>query len=193
MEILSFDYWQRVAVEYGVWALAVNAFIEAVFFPIPPDVILITLCISNPDSAFFYAAVATLFSSLGGVGGYYLGYFGGKPLAERLFGREKLARVHRLFMAYESLVILIAGFTPIPYKVFTVTSGVLFASLKKLFIFSLVGRGLRFFLEAGFIYFYGEAVQKFIIRNVNIISLFVGVVVVVAFLVYRRKKKGILP
>ena len=160
MEFLSIAFWKSLALKYGVYALALNAFIEAIFFPIPPDVLLLTLSITNPKGAFLYAAVATLFSALGGVVGYYVGYFGGKPLAERFFGKEKVAKVHRLYESYESLIILLAGFTPLPYKLFTVTSGVLFASLKKLFIFSLIGRGSRFFAEAAIIYFFGKEVHS---------------------------------
>ena len=193
MEFLSIAFWKSLALKYGVYALALNAFIEAIFFPIPPDVLLLTLSITNPKGAFFYAAIATLFSALGGVVGYYVGYFGGKPLAERFFGKEKVAKVHRLYESYESLIILLAGFTPLPYKLFTVTSGVLFASLKKLFIFSLIGRGSRFFAEATLIYFFGKEVQDFVIRNVNILSLVGGALLLLAFLIYRRYRKGVLP
>jgi len=193
MEILSVAFWKSLALKYGVYALAFNAFIEAIFFPIPPDVLLLSLSITNPKGAFLYAAVATLFSALGGVVGYYVGYFGGKPLAERFFGKEKVAKVHRLYESYESLIILLAGFTPLPYKLFTVTSGVLFASLKKLFIFSLIGRGSRFFAEAALIYFFGREVQDFVIRNINILSLVGGTLLLVAFLIYRRYRKGVLP
>jgi membrane protein YqaA with SNARE-associated domain len=163
--MLSLQYWQEFSLKYGVYGLAFNSFIEAIFFPIPPDVLLIALCASVPENAFVYALVATLFSSLGGVAGYYVGYFGGKPLAERFFGREKVNRVHRLYESYESLIILLAGFTPIPYKVFTVTSGVLFASLRKLVVFSLIGRGLRFFSEAALFYFYGAEINSFVIHH----------------------------
>jgi membrane protein YqaA with SNARE-associated domain len=187
VDLLSFRDWQSLFLEYGVYGLAVNAFIEAIFFPIPPDVLLLALCISNPGSAFLYALVATVFSSAGGIGGYMLGYYGGKPVAERLFGREKVEKVHRLYSSYESLVIFIAGFTPIPYKVFTVTSGVLFASLRKLFLFSMFGRGLRFFIEAGLIHFYGAELKTAFLRNLNVISAVVAVVVVALFLLYRRR------
>ncbi len=193
MKLLSVAFWKALALKYGVYALAVNAFIEAIFFPIPPDVLLLTLAMTYPKKAFLYAAVATLFSSLGGVVGYYVGYFGGRPLAEKLFGREKVAEVHRLYESYESLIILLAGFTPLPYKLFTVTSGVLFASLRKLFVFSLIGRGSRFFAEAGLVYFFGKEVQGFVMRNVNILSLAAGVLILILFLVYRRYRKGVLP
>ncbi len=193
MEFLSLHYWQEFALRYGIYGLAFNAFIEAIFFPIPPDVLLITLCMADPRNAFLYALVATLLSSLGGVGGYYLGYFGGKPLAFKFFGEEKVKKVHRLYESYESLIILLAGFTPIPYKVFTVTSGVLFASLKKLIVFSLIGRGLRFFSEGALFYFYGAQIQHFVLHNLNIIFTVTGIFLLIGFLAYRRYKKGRLP
>jgi membrane protein YqaA with SNARE-associated domain len=192
-KLLSVAFWKGLAAKYGAAALAFNAFIEAIFFPIPPDVLLITLAALYPEKAFLYAAVATLFSTLGGVVGYYLGYFGGKPLAERFFGREKVAKVHRLYESYESLIILLAGFTPLPYKVFTVTSGVLFASLRKLIVFSLIGRGTRFFAEAALFYFFGPQVQGFVTENLNYIFLGLGAALLIAFLIYRRVKRGVLP
>ncbi|WP_457677547.1 YqaA family protein [Thermovibrio sp.] len=193
MGILSISFWKALALKYGALALALNAFIEAIFFPIPPDVLLITLSSINPKEAFIYSLVATVFSTLGGVAGYYLGYFGGRPLAEKFFGKEKVSKVHRLYESYESLIILLAGFTPLPYKVFTITSGVLFASLWKLVVFSLFGRGLRFFAEGALFYFFGPQIKEFVLGNLNYIFLGVGALTLIAFLTYRRLKKGVLP
>jgi membrane protein YqaA with SNARE-associated domain len=135
-----------------------------------------------------YALIATIFSSLGGIGGYFLGFWGGKPLAIKFFGETKVKKVHNLYDRYESLVILLAGFTPLPYKVFTVTSGVLYASLKKLFIFSLIGRGSRFFLEALLIKRFGEDIVNFLYKNLNIISLLAGIGIIIIFMVYQKLK-----
>ncbi len=188
MDLLSIQFWQELALKYGTPALALNAFIEAIFFPIPPDVLLITLCLAKPENAFLYAFVTTLFSSLGGIAGYYLGLWGGKSLAIRFFGEKKVKTVHNLYDQYESLVILLAGFTPLPYKVFTVTSGVLYASLKKLFTFSLIGRGSRFFLEAFLIREFGESIVTFIYKNLNIISTLAGIAILIFFIVYQKSK-----
>ncbi|SNR75500.1 YqaA family protein [Desulfurobacterium atlanticum] len=193
MDFLNPSFWQEFALKYGALGLAFNSFIEAIFFPIPPDVLLITLCAANPKSAFFYAAVTTLFSTLGGIVGYFIGYKGGKPLAVKFFGEEKVNRVHRLFEAYESMIILTAGFTPLPYKLFTITSGVLYASLSKLILFSIIGRGLRFFAEAALFYFYGKEITDFVQHNLNLIFTISGILLIVAFIIYRRAKKGTLP
>jgi len=193
MGILSVDYWQEFALKYGVFGLAINSFVEAIFFPVPPDILLIALCISKPESAFLYAAVATLFSSAGGVGGYYLGYFGGKPLAVRFFGKERVDRVHRLYQSYESIIILLAGFTPLPYKLFTVSAGVLFVSIYRLFLFSLIGRGTRFFTEAALFYLYGPHILGFLRSNLNAIFSVTGLALLLLFLVRRRLKRGVLP
>jgi membrane protein YqaA with SNARE-associated domain len=193
MELLTVAFWKSMALKYGPFALALNAFIEAIFFPIPPDVLLITLCSVNPEKSFLYAAVTTLFSTMGGVVGYFLGYYGGRPLAEKLFPKEKVDRVHRLYESYEGLIILLAGFTPLPYKLFTITSGVLFASLSKLVVFSLLGRGLRFFMEASLFYFLGPQVQEFVTGNLNYIFLALGALLALSFLIYRRFRKGVLP
>ncbi len=192
-KLISLTFWKGLALKYGALALALNAFIEAIFFPIPPDILLITLSSINPQKALFYSFVATLFSTFGGVFGYYLGYLGGRPLAERFFGKEKVERVHRLYESYESLIILLAGFTPLPYKVFTITSGVLFASLWKLVVFSLLGRGLRFFTEGALFFFFGSRINSFVMENLDTIFIGVGTVLLVVFLAYRRLKKGVLP
>ena len=191
-EFLSLTFWKGLALKYGALALALNAFIEAIFFPIPPDLLLITLSSINPSKALFYAFIATVFSTLGGVFGYYLGYLGGRPLAEKFFGKEKVEKVHRLYESYESLIILLAGFTPLPYKVFTITSGVLFASLWKLVVFSLLGRGLRFFTEGVLFFFFGSQINSFV-NNLNTIFIAIGAFLLIAFVTYRRLKKGVLP
>ncbi|WP_457567641.1 YqaA family protein [Desulfurobacterium sp.] len=193
MELFNPSYWHTFAIKYGVAGLALNSFIEAIFFPIPPDVLLIGLCATNPEKAFFYALVTTIFSTLGGVVGYFVGYKGGKPLAIKFFGEEKVNRIHRLFEAYESMIILTAGFTPLPYKLFTITSGVLFASLPKLILFSIIGRGLRFFSEAALFYFYGSQIKGFVEHNLNAIFTASGALIIVLFLAYRRIKRGKLP
>jgi len=188
-ELLSVAFWKSLALKYGALALAFNAFIEAIFFPIPPDVLLITLCSVNPEKSFFYALVTTVASTLGGVVGYFIGYVGGRPLAERLIGKEKIEKAHKLYEDYESLIILLAGFTPLPYKVFTITSGVLYASLWKLVVFSLIGRGLRFFAEAALFYLYGAQITDFVIKNLNLIFLGAGVLIVAAFILYKKGGK----
>ncbi len=193
MSVLSTAYWQGIALSYGAYGLAFNSFIEAIFFPIPPDVLLAVLCVSDPDNAFLYALIATVSSSIGGVVGYYMGYFGGKPLALRFFGKEKVNRVHRLYQSYESVIILVAGFTPLPYKLFTITSGVLFASLSKLFIFSLIGRGTRFFAEALLLYLYGPRIVDFLKVNLNILFTISGFLILLGFLLKRRLRRGVLP
>jgi membrane protein YqaA with SNARE-associated domain len=170
----------------GLTSLAINAFIEAIFFPIPPDVLLIALCVAEPERVSTYALVATVFSSLGGVCGYFVGYLGGRPLAEKFFGKEKVRKAHDLYQKYEELVVFTAGFTPLPYKVFAITAGVCFVSLWKFFVFSVAGRGLRFFLEA-------YLIKLFAIENpvklVNAFSLVVLGVILVAGLVYWKKSR----
>jgi len=178
-----------MAVKYGAYALALNAFIEAIFFPIPPDVLLITLCALEPERSFFYALVATLASSLGGVAGYFLGRYGGRPIALKFFGREKLSKVEKIYKDYEEVAIVLAGFTPLPYKLFTVSSGVLSASLWKLFIFSIVGRGLRFFTEGALFFFFGEEIKEFVGTNLNLIFAALGILVILALFIAARRQE----
>lgn len=147
---------------YGPIALAVLAFAEASFFPIPPDTLLIPLALARPAFAFGLAALCTLGSVGGGLFGYALGYYGGRPLALRLFGEEKVDFAQRLYQRYDVWAIFVAAFTPIPYKVFTVAAGMCVINTRRFLVASLVGRGARFFLVAGAIYLFGETVQGFI-------------------------------
>ena len=104
----------------GWYGLFILAFIESSFFPIPPDLLLIALCLAKPSLGLFFALICTIGSVLGAMFGYGIGYYGGKPLLLRLFSSSKVSKVHNLFERYEAWAIFIAGFTPIPYKVFTI-------------------------------------------------------------------------
>ena len=106
---------------YGVPALFGLALAESSFFPLPPDVLLIALALGNPVNAWWFATVATVGSVLGGALGYGIGLYGGRPVLKKIMGQERVDVVHDYFQRYESWAILIAGFTPIPYKIFTIT------------------------------------------------------------------------
>ena len=135
--------------------LAVVAFTESSFFPIPPDVILAPMVLAHRCKAWRYAGLTTAASVLGGILGYYLGSIGewiiGVYHAENAFSTAK-----DWFDTYGVWVILLAGFTPVPYKIFTITAGIMSMSLIPFIVASIVGRGARFFLVAGLIVFAGS-------------------------------------
>jgi membrane protein YqaA with SNARE-associated domain len=129
----NFYHWTLAwaASPHAEWALAIIAFAESSFFPVPPDLLMIPMAAARPENAFFFAFLCTLFSLLGGVFGYWIGQKGGQPILNRFIKRETVLRVEGLFNRYDAWAIGIAGFTPIPYKVFTIASGA-FASISRL-------------------------------------------------------------
>jgi len=114
------EWTQRIVIPLGPKGLFALAFVESSFFPVPPDLVLIVMALANPELALFYAAVSTVGSTLGGIFGYCLGIIFGKPLLRRFVSKEKIQRVHNLYNKYEAWAVGIAGFTPLPYKVFTI-------------------------------------------------------------------------
>ena len=178
---------------YPIIGLSLVSFTESSFFPIPPDLIYIPLSILNPKNAFFYAAITTLFSVLGGIFGYYIGKIGGRPIIERFVSDEKLYQVKLLYNKYDFWAIVVAGFTPIPYKVFSLSAGIFDINLKKFILASIIGRGGRFFLVCSLIYFFGKDIKYFLDNYFEIFTiLFTGLLIggIVVFNRFRFLKKS---
>lgn len=166
---------------YGAWALFVNAFCEASFFPVPPDVLLMALSLSRPRRAFFYAAICTIGSTLGGVLGFFLGlkfWSLAQSVVFNYINHDTFETVRQYFLRYEAWAIAIAGFTPIPYKVFTISAGFFRVNFMVFLIASFLSRGARFFLVGGLLYLFGEPIRDFIERYFNLLTLlFMGLLV----------------
>ena len=151
---------------YGVPALFALAFVESSFFPIPPDVLLIALCMGAPKKSFRFAGWCAVASVLGGIGGYYIGYLA-EPLGhwiifDLLHYGAAWDKVAELYGHNAFLAILAAAFTPIPYKVFTIAAGVFHEQVPLLTLIaaSVLGRTGRFMLVAGTIFFFGPPVKR---------------------------------
>jgi membrane protein YqaA with SNARE-associated domain len=156
----------------GIHALFWISFIESSFFPIPPDILLIALCFGAREKWAKYALVCMLGSVLGGVGGWLIGWGLRETVALPLLGmfdpsghtREK---IEVWYAAYGFWGIIIAAITPIPYKVFTVFSGMMQYNLPLLIVASVIGRGFRFFVVAGIIRAFGPTVKPFIEKHLE--------------------------
>lgn len=172
----------------GTWALFGIAFAESSFFPIPPDVLQIALGLSKPKRSFWYALVSSVGSVLGGVAGYFIGYFFyesvGKAIIDLYHLQATFEKVGTYYQAQAFIWIFIAAFTPVPYKVFTIAAGVYhsFVPLSVLVLASAVGRPARFFLVGTLIYFFGPKIKAFIDRYFNLLTLLFGFLVVLGFL-----------
>ena len=173
----------------GVWALFFIAVAESSFFPIPPDVFLMVLCLAVPAKSFRYAAVCAVGSVLGGMLGYGLGLgfmdtIGVKILA--LYGlQDKYEVVQNLYRQYDALAVGAAGFTPLPYKLFTITAGAFKINFTTFVLVSMVSRSARFFLVAAFIYKFGPPVRNFIERYFNLLSIAFFILLIGGFVVIK--------
>ena len=190
MDINSLITWTRNTFEpLGPLGLFILAFMESSFFPIPPDILLIVLCAAEPEKALLFALICTLGSVIGGMFGYLIGYGGKEAILKKFFSERKIAKVHNLFNKYEAWAVAIAGFTPIPYKVFTISAGVFYVNFKKFVIASTIGRGLRFFIEAILIIFFGEMIIGIIQKYFNWATIMVAAVVFLVYVIYMKYVK----
>lgn len=162
---------QFAASPHPGWWLFALAFAESSFFPIPPDVLLITLGVANPEAAIWYGVVTSVGSVLGGAAGYAIGLYGGRPLLYRFFAAAKIHAVERLYDRFNAWATGIAGLTPIPYKVFTIAGGAFKIDFKIFMLASLVSRSLRFMAEGVLLYFYGEPIKDFLYEQFNWLSI----------------------
>ena len=177
---------------YGVPALAVVAFAEASFFPVPPDALLIALGLGKPKKAYHYALVCSIFSLLGAVAGYLIGFGAWEATRSlfipHLFSQEAFDKVGQLYHQNAFLAIFTAALSPLPYKVFTIAAGVWHdhVSLLTLLVASALGRPLRFFGVATIMYFFGPPAKRFIDRYFNWLAVAFVALLVGGFVVLKR-------
>jgi membrane protein YqaA with SNARE-associated domain len=170
---------------YAAWWLALIAFAEASFFPIPPDALLVPMALAKPRSAWRFALVCTAGSVAGGALGYLIGYAVFDQVAKPILGLYGYGSAYAAFQAkfqeYGLWIILIKGLTPIPYKIVTIAAGAAKFEFGLFMAASLLTRGARFFLVATLLHFYGDAVRVFIERRLTLVTSAVAVGVVGGF------------
>lgn len=160
---------------YGAVALAALSFAEASFFPIPPDVLLIALCIGKREKSMWYAGVCAVASLFGGILGYLIGWGFWEATDEffytYVFSEAKFAAVQSYYHQYDFWIVFIAAFTPIPYKIITIAAGVCEINFGMFLIASIIGRSMRFYLVAGLIYLFGAPIKSFIEKRFNALTI----------------------
>ena len=176
---------------HALWALAIVAFAESSFFPIPPDIIMIPMIIARPNRAFLITGVALLASVLGGLAGYAIGAFAyetlGQPILSALGKGDAMDAFSTRFNELGFWAILTAGVTPFPYKVITIMSGWTAMPLGVFIATSILARGVRFFLVAVLLWKFGEPIRDFIERRLGLmftiaVALLIGGFVAVRYL-----------
>ncbi len=174
---------------HAPWYLGAMSFAESSFFPIPPDVMLAPMCLASPRRAWWFALLTTLTSVLGGLFGYLIGYFAFDML-------EPWLQTSSYWPAYQTAVqwfhewgfwaVFVAGFSPIPYKVFTIAAGALSMALLPFTLASVIGRGGRFFLVAALMAWGGERMEAALHRYVDRLGWALVVLVGIGVVLYRQ-------
>jgi membrane protein YqaA with SNARE-associated domain len=190
----AYDWTMRTAAhEKAPQALFLVSFAESSFFPIPPDVMLIPMVLARRAKAWLYAAICTVASVLGGMGGYAIGFFLYETLGRWLIAAYGLGPQFEAYRAayneWGLWIILIKGMTPIPYKLVTIASGAAAFNFWVFIAASIVTRGVRFFLVAGLLYWLGDPIRGFIERRLTLVLTlfvvaFIGGFVVVKYLLH---------
>ena len=174
---------------HAPWALALIAFAESSVFPVPPDVLLLPMVLAARRRAFLMAGICTLASVAGGVAGYGLGALAfeaaGRPIIEFYGLGAQFSLFQERYNAYGAWIVFGAGFTPVPYKLFTIASGVTGLDLATFIAASALSRGARFFLEAGLLYVFGEPIRAFVERRLALLAALFFILLVGGFVLLR--------
>ena len=181
-----YDWTLRMAGHrHAVRYMGAVSFAESSFFPIPPDVMVVPMVLARRDQAYWIATVCTVTSVLGGMFGYAIGYFLYDSLGQmliRLYGmQEGLEEFRHWFATYGAAIILLKGFTPIPFKLVTIASGFAGFNFPLFVLLALITRGARFFLIAFLLKRFGAPVQQFIERRMNLVGTVFLIVLIGGF------------
>lgn len=174
---------------HASYYLTATSVAESSFFPVPVDVLLAPMVLARRDKAWWYATLATVGSVTGAVIGYFIGLFlfeqVAQPIIDLYHFQEKFIYVQSLFDKYGVWIIFIAGFSPIPYKIFTITAGVVGMPMLPFILTSLVARGARFFLVAGLVYAGGDKIDAVLEKRVEQIGWASVAIIVLAAIIYK--------
>ncbi|MCG8432563.1 MAG: DedA family protein [Gammaproteobacteria bacterium] len=177
-----------VAHPHAQWYLGGLSFAESSFFPIPPDVMLAPMTLARPAKGWYFALLTTVTSVAGGILGYFIGFFAIEiiePYIQQFGYVESYHRAQAWFEEWGFWAIFLAGFSPIPYKIFTITAGALTMPFLPFTIASFIGRGARFFLVSALIIWGGEKVEEHLRRHIDLLGWLTVLLAVIAYFVYK--------
>ena len=175
----------------AVLIMVANAIGESIILPLPCDLVLMALATLKPENSLWYGALTTVGSVAGAMVGYLIGKKGGRPVLARLFSADKIAKLESYFDRYGVWAIFVAGFTPIPYKVFTIASGVARYRFDLFVLISFISRGLRFMAIGALFFFFGAEIRQLLdeyLAPLSWAALGLVLVLFVLYLVYRNRK-----
>ena len=172
------------------WFLAIISFSESSFFPIPPDIILIPMVIAKRAKAWFFAFICTISSVLGGVAGYFIGYFFYLTIGEFIIELYSYQNEYSDFQSkYEGGIwlwfVFFAGLTPFPFKIITIASGALKINMISFIAIALVSRGLRFYLVATLLKFFGNYIKEYIDKYFNLFTFVFFILLIGGFIFFK--------
>lgn len=175
---------------YGIPALVLLSFAESSFFPIPPDVLLIALALAIPEKSFKYAFYAAVASVIGGILGYAIGLWGyqwiGHDIVAFYNGEAVMDKIQLLYSEYGFWGILTAAITPIPYKIFTIASGMFKFDFGQFLLASVLGRSIRFFAVGALIWKFGPPIKSYIDKYFNLLAILFVILLIGGFLLISK-------
>ncbi len=176
-----------ILVDFGLVGITIAAFSEAVFLPVPMELISIPVYLVNPTKAFFYSVILIVFSVLGSITGYHLSRFLGKPLMHKFVAEESIHKLKTLYDKNALLTILTSAFTPIPYEAYVLSAGIFEIAFKKFLIATIIGRSIRHLPQGILIWLYGDT----ILSNLKAYTLAVVLLVFVIVVAFKYLQKKI--
>lgn len=184
--------------QLGTWGLCLNSCIESFFLVPPPDFLLIAMDLKTPKLALYFALLCTISSAMGGAIGYAIGKWFGRPAFDWLFSglhkkgndraKEYFDKVEKLYNKWGAWAVFAGGFTPLPYKVFTIASGILKMNFLSFFVASFIGRGARFFLVSIVLMLFGEKIKE----HLNLVIILTSIAIAIFFIVLYKKRRHII-
>lgn len=185
-----FESISEIFLQYGPLGLFSLALLDSFILPLPPFFLQMAMSLVQPSNALFYATVAFAGSIAGAPIGYFLGKVLGKPLMHKLIAPKWVNLASEKFTQNGDAAVMIGSFTPIPFKVFTILSGVFGFSLYKLIFYAILGRGIKFYAIGFLFYFYGQHAKELLDQYLELSLMAVAVVMAIVWLIYRRWKKA---
>lgn len=173
----------------AVWWMSAVSFAESSFFPLPPDVMLVPMCLAQPKKLWFYTNICALASMIGGMFGYAVGYYlfesVGRMIIDFYNAHDSFVRFQEMFAEFGPWFLILKGVTPIPYKLLTITAGFAHLDLTVFILCSIVARFSRFYMIAILLHFYGPQVQQIIEKRLMLVTTILVVVVVGGLLSFK--------